>query len=64
MEDIRERGLGHVKKNMEEKIRGTFMVDLTLVLDDPVEATAENMAKQFGSLVLLQEMMGQDKMEI
>ena len=64
MDDLRERGLDHVKKNMEEEIRGTFMVDLTLALKDPFEATAENMAKQFDSLALFQEVMDQDKMEM
>ena len=64
MEDLRDRGLDHVKKNMEEEIRATFMVDLTLALDDPVEATVENMARQFDSLALFQEIMDQDKMEM
>ena len=63
MEELRECGLDHVKKNMEEDIRGTFVVDLTLALNDPVEARAENMARQFDSLVLFQEIMDQDKME-
>ncbi len=63
-EDLKERGLDHVKRNMEEEIRATLMVDLTLALRDPVEAMAENMAKQFDSLAIFQDFLDQDRMEI
>ncbi|KAK7755965.1 hypothetical protein SLS62_001907 [Diatrype stigma] len=63
-DDLKEQGLDHIKKSMEDEIRATFMVDLTLALQDPVEAMAENMAKQFDSLAIFQDFINQDQMEM
>lgn len=63
-DDLKEQGLDHIKKSMEDEIRATFMVDLTLALQNPVEAMAENMAKQFDSLAIFQDFINQDQMEM
>lgn len=63
-DNLKEEGLDHVKKNMVDEIRATLMVDLTLALKDPVEAMAENMAKQFDSLAIFQDFLDQDQMEM
>ncbi|RYP67177.1 hypothetical protein DL771_007405 [Monosporascus sp. 5C6A] len=64
MEDLKESGLDCVKKNMEEEVRATFMVDLTLALSDPVGATAENMAKEFDTFAVFQDFLDQNRMEM
>ncbi|RYP66001.1 hypothetical protein DL770_008887 [Monosporascus sp. CRB-9-2] len=64
MKDLKESGLDYVKKNMEEEVRATFMLDLTLALSDPVGATVENMAKEFDSLAVFQDFLDQNRMEM
>ncbi|RYO90667.1 hypothetical protein DL766_002864 [Monosporascus sp. MC13-8B] len=64
MEDLHECGLDHVKKNMEEEVRATFALDLTLALSDPAGATVENMAKEFDSFATFQDFLDQNKMEM
>ncbi|RYP07734.1 hypothetical protein DL764_002353 [Monosporascus ibericus] len=64
MKDLKEFGLDYVKKNMEEEVRATFMLDLTLALSNPVGATVENLAKEFDSFALFQDFIDQNRMEI
>ncbi|RYP28182.1 hypothetical protein DL767_007330 [Monosporascus sp. MG133] len=64
MKDLKESGLDYVKKNMEEEVRATFMLDLTLALSDPVGATVENLAKEFDTFAVFQEFLDQNKMEM
>ncbi|RYP51527.1 hypothetical protein DL769_010803 [Monosporascus sp. CRB-8-3] len=64
MKDLKECGLDHVKKNMEEEVRATFMLDLTMALSDPVGATVENMAKEFDSFAVFQDFLDQNRMEM
>lgn len=62
-ETLTEQGLDNVQQSMVDEIRATFPVDLTLSLKDPVEAMAENMAKQFDSLAIFQDFLDQEQME-
>ncbi|RYP17053.1 hypothetical protein DL765_004752 [Monosporascus sp. GIB2] len=64
MEDLHECGLDHVKKNMEEEVRATFVLDQTLALSDSAGATVENMAEAFDSFAIFQDFLDQNKMEI
>ncbi|RYP53836.1 hypothetical protein DL768_001287 [Monosporascus sp. mg162] len=63
MSDLKKSGLDYVKKDLEEEVRATFMLDLTLALSDPVRATVENMAKEFDSFAISQDFLDQNRME-
>ncbi|KAJ8131725.1 hypothetical protein O1611_g1898 [Lasiodiplodia mahajangana] len=64
MEELKRRGLVHVEEGLEEEIRATFMVDLSLALTDPEAANAENMAHDFADLATFQDLIDLDPMEI
>ncbi|KAI1417601.1 hypothetical protein F5Y13DRAFT_151386 [Hypoxylon sp. FL1857] len=64
MEDLGEGGWDRVTKEVDEKIRATFMVDLNLAVDNPEQASVENMADQFENMALFQDFLNRDKMEM
>ncbi|OTB08659.1 hypothetical protein M426DRAFT_159274 [Hypoxylon sp. CI-4A] len=58
-----ELGGGWVTRDIDEKIRATFMVDLNLAAKDPEQAKVENMADEFDNMALFQDFLEQDRME-
>ncbi|KAI3320438.1 hypothetical protein HD806DRAFT_506361 [Xylariaceae sp. AK1471] len=64
MEELRERGLLHVKEDVEDKVRATFMIDLNLALTNPEAAKAENMAEDFEDLAMFQDLIDLDRMQM
>ncbi|KAI1812280.1 hypothetical protein GGS20DRAFT_558587 [Poronia punctata] len=63
METLENRGLLHVKEDVEEKVRATFMIDLKLALRDPEAAMAENVAQDFEETALFQDLIDLDQMQ-
>ncbi|KAJ8120390.1 hypothetical protein ONZ43_g2890 [Nemania bipapillata] len=64
MEELKARGLVDVDEDLEEEIRATFMVDLSLALTNPEAAKAENMANEFADLATFQDLIDLDPMDI
>ncbi|OTA94554.1 hypothetical protein M434DRAFT_10626 [Hypoxylon sp. CO27-5] len=64
MDDLGEGGWDKVTKEVDEKIRATFMVDLNLADKDPERARVENMAEEFENMALFQDFLNRDKMEM
>ncbi|KAI1143862.1 hypothetical protein F5Y05DRAFT_362848 [Hypoxylon sp. FL0543] len=62
--DLGDDRWDQVTKQVEEKIRATFMVDLNLAAKDPERAMVENMAEEFEGMALLQDFLNRDKMEM
>lgn len=56
MVQFQEKGMGQAAKD----IRATFMVDLSLGMTDPKQASVESLADRFEDVVLFQEFMNQD----
>ncbi|KAJ2988618.1 hypothetical protein NUW58_g3878 [Xylaria curta] len=63
MEELKERGLAHVREDLEDKLRATFMVDLNLALTDPEAAKVENMANEFTDLATFQDLVDYGHMD-
>jgi hypothetical protein len=61
MEELKERGLLHVKEDLEDKLRATFTIDLDLALTDPEAAKAENLADGFEVLAIFQDVIDLDR---
>ncbi|OTA66428.1 hypothetical protein K449DRAFT_365412 [Hypoxylon sp. EC38] len=64
MDDLRDGSWDRVAKEVDEKIRATFMVDLNLANKDPERANVENMAEEFEDMALFQDFLNRDKMEM
>ncbi|KAI0840471.1 hypothetical protein F5Y06DRAFT_241282 [Hypoxylon sp. FL0890] len=62
--DLGEERWDWVKKEVDEKIRATFMVDLNLASKDPERAMVENMADEFENMALFQDFLNWDKMKM
>ncbi|KAI8945961.1 hypothetical protein F4801DRAFT_566339 [Xylaria longipes] len=63
MEELKGRGLVDVEEDLEDKIRATFMVDLSLALTDPEAARADKMASDFTVMAAFQDLVDLDSME-
>ncbi|KAI0468298.1 hypothetical protein F4859DRAFT_506155 [Xylaria cf. heliscus] len=63
MEELKGRGLVDVRDDLEDEIRATFMVDLSLALTDPEAARAENLASNFTGMAAFQDLVDLDPVE-
>ncbi|KAF2972120.1 hypothetical protein GQX73_g1422 [Xylaria multiplex] len=57
MEELKMSGIVHVNEGIQDRIRATFMADLTLALTNPEAANVENMANEFSDLATFQDLI-------
>ncbi|KAI1111022.1 hypothetical protein F5Y14DRAFT_443564 [Nemania sp. NC0429] len=63
MQQLQNQGLEHIKEDLEDRVRATFMVDLNLALTNPEAANVEKIAADFNDLAIFQDLMDPNEMD-